>query len=128
MTEKILDTLFRYKWLLLLPPLLIPLIVTPLAFILTVSYETRAAIWVERPTYLRTTGDDTGRLTTPAQSQGARLVELLRSRSFLMDIAQQTPLAPLVGTTKGEDKITAAVEKGLTITPNGNNLVVITFE
>jgi len=95
---------------------------------LSVTYETRAAIWVDRPSYLRQANDDYGRITTPAQSQGARLTELLRSHTFLMDVAAQTDLAPLIGSTKGEDRIQAIVDKGLLVVPNGNNLLVVTFE
>jgi uncharacterized protein involved in exopolysaccharide biosynthesis len=128
MIAKVLDTFLRHKWLMLLPPILIPTIATPILVMFSVSYETRAAIWVDRPAYLRQTNDDYGRMTTPAQAQGARLNELLRSRTFLMDVAAETPLAPLIGSTKGEDKILAMIEKGLLVAPSGNNLLVITFE
>lgn len=128
MIAKLFEAYFQRMWLFLIPPILMPLVVTPAAFFLSVSYETRAAVWVERPSYLRSAADDVGRLTTPAQSQGARLTELLRSRTFLMDVASQTPLAPLVGSTKGEDRIMATIEKGLVIAPSGTNLLAISFE
>jgi len=128
MVARVLDTFFRHKWLILLPSILIPVIATPILVHLSVRYETRAAIWVDRPAYLRQADDDYGRLITPAQSQGARLNELLRSRTFLMDVAAQTPLSSEVGTPKGEAKIQATLEKGLLIAPGGTNLLVITFE
>lgn len=128
MRTRVLEAAFRHIWLLLLPPMLMPLVVTPLAVLLTGSYETRAAIWVDRPTYFRASNDDLGRMTTPAQSQSARLNQLLRSRTFLMSVAEQTPLAPLVGSTKGEDRIHEIVDKGLLVTPSGDNLISISFQ
>ena len=55
MIARLLESFFRHKWLLLLPPLLIPLIVGPIA-LLTASayYETWIGVWVDRPTILST--------------------------------------------------------------------------
>lgn len=128
MIARLLDAFFRHKWLIIPPPVLVPLISLPAIMLWVFTYETRAAIWIERPTYLRQAGEDLGRFVTPAQTQAARLNELLRSRTFLMDVADQTPLSPLIGTTRGEDRIEALVEKGLTIAASGNNLVVVRFE
>src|SRR5262245_20374213 len=101
----------------MLPPVLLPLIVGPIALMMApVYYETWTGIWVERPTYLAY-NDDWNRYNTPAQNQTIRLSELLRTRTFLLEVAKNTPLAPLIGTQKGEQKIAETVAKGLTITP-----------
>jgi hypothetical protein len=124
---RLLDTFFRHALLLLLPPVLIPLIVGPVALYLApVYYETWAGIWVERPTYL-SYNDDWNRYNTPAQNQTGRLTELLRTRSFVLDVAKKTPLEPLTATTKGEEKIADLFGKGLVIAPNGNQLVLVRF-
>jgi uncharacterized protein involved in exopolysaccharide biosynthesis len=124
---RLLDTFFRHALLLLLPPVLIPLIVGPIALLLApMYYETWAGIWVERPTYL-SYNDDWNRYNTPAQNQSGRLNELLRTRSFLIDVAKKTPLEPLTATAKGEEKIAEIFSKGLVIAPNGNQLVLVRF-
>lgn len=127
MIGKILEALFRHKLLVLLPPVLIPLIVGPIALLTaTAYYETFAGVWVDRPTYLDYV-DDTNRYLTPAQNQANRFGELLRTRSFLVDVAGRTPLAPLVGSTKGEERIREFIGKNLSLTPAGSNLVVFRF-
>jgi uncharacterized protein involved in exopolysaccharide biosynthesis len=124
---RFLEAFFRYKLLILLPPILLPLIVGPLAILAApVYYETWAGIWVERPTYL-SYNDDWNRYNTPAQNQSGRLNELLRTRSFLLDIAKRTPLASLAGSPKGEDRIAEVMGKGLLIFPNGAQLVLVRF-
>ena len=127
MIARFFEAFFRHKLLLVTPPILIPLIVGPIALVLApIYFVTWAGIWVERPTYL-TYNDDWNRYNTPAQNQTTRLNELLRTRTFLMDIARRTSLAPLVGSTRGEEQIAEAIGKGLTIAPNGNNLVLVRF-
>src|SRR3954454_5193455 len=127
MIEKLLETFFRHKLLLLLPPIIIPLIVGPIAILKTPSYyEVNTGIWVDRPTYLSYT-DDSNKYLTPAQNQSQRMNEVLRTRAFVSDVAKATSLAPLVGTLKGDEQIQQVIGRGLTIQPNGNNLLVVRF-
>jgi capsular polysaccharide biosynthesis protein len=124
---RFLDTFFRHALLLLLPPVLIPLIVGPVAlYMAPIYYETWAGIWVERPTYL-SYNDDWNRYNTPAQNQTARLNEVLRTRSFMLEVAKKTPLEPLTTSPKGEERIAELFGKGLLIMPNGNQLVQVRF-
>jgi hypothetical protein len=124
---RFLEAFFRYKLLIVLPVVVIPLIVGPVALLFgPVYYETWVGIWVERPTYL-SYNDDWNRYNTPAQNQAGRLNELLRTRSFVLDVAKRTQLAPLVGTPKGEDKIAEILGKGIWVAPNGNQLVLMRF-
>jgi uncharacterized protein involved in exopolysaccharide biosynthesis len=124
MVVKILDTFFRHKVLILLPAVLIPLIVAPIS-LLTASayYEATAGIWVARPTYIKY-DEEASRYSTPAKEQADRLNELLRSRSFLLDVAQRTSLAPWTGSAKGEEALRNTFEKSLGMTPSNNMLVV----
>lgn len=127
MIARLLDTFFRHTLLLLLPPVLLPLIVGPVAlYMAPVYYETWAGIWVERPTYLYY-NDDWNRYNTPAQNQTGRLSELLRTRSFVLDVAKKTPLEPLTTSAKGEERISEIFGKGLVIVPNGSQLVLLRF-
>ncbi|MBI4494749.1 MAG: hypothetical protein HY690_18390 [Chloroflexi bacterium] len=127
MIAKYLETFFRHTLLLLLPPVLIPLIVGPIALLTTpVFYETWAGIWVERPAYLAYS-DDSANFLTPAQNQSERLGEALRTRAFLLDVANRTSLAPLVGTLKGEERVRKIVEDGLSAFTSGKHLLVLRF-
>lgn len=127
MIGKFVEAFFQHKGLILLPPIVIPLIVGPIALVMApVYYVTWANIWVDRPTYL-TYNDDWNRYNTPAQNQAGRMNELLRTRSFVVDVASKTSLAPLVGWVKGEEKIGEAFGKGLSIGPNGSQIVMVRF-
>ena len=125
MIAKIMEAFFRHKLLLLLPPFLIPLIVGPIALRWApVYYETWTGIWVDRPSYL-SRDDDLDRWTPPAQIQTSRLHELFRTRSFMMDVARRTSLAPLIGSTEGERKINEIVFRSFTVLPSTRSLFTI---
>jgi uncharacterized protein involved in exopolysaccharide biosynthesis len=127
-TTKILEAFFRHKLLILLPPLLIPLIVGPLALITApIYYEAWTGVWVDRPQYLAFTQAGWSVYLTPAQNQANALHEQLRTRTFMMDIAKRTQLAPLVGNQRGEDRIRTIFLQGLSVTPNGDHLLVLNF-
>jgi uncharacterized protein involved in exopolysaccharide biosynthesis len=127
-TTKILEAFFRHKLLLLLPPFLIPLIVGPIALMSApIYYESWAGVWVDRPQYLAYTQAGWNTYLTPAQNQANALNEQLKTRSFVMDIAKRTQLAPLVGNARGEDRILKVFTDGLAITPNGDHLLVLRF-
>jgi hypothetical protein len=127
MILRFLDTLFRYKWLLILPPLLIPLVVGPIAMILAPSYyETTAGIWVDRATYLKST-DDFNIYISPVQNQINRMTDLLRTRTFVLDIASRTPYADAVKTPAGEDAFRRVFFKGFAMFPSGERVLTIRF-
>jgi uncharacterized protein involved in exopolysaccharide biosynthesis len=126
MIRKLLEAFFRHKLLLLLPPLLIPSIVTPIAFMTTPPvYETAVGVWVDHPAYLNYK-DGLNPWTSASVSQSARLGELLRTRAFLVDVARRTTtLAPFVGTTSGENRITDLMGRSIGMSANGDHLLVI---
>ena len=128
MTTRILEAFFRHKLLVLLPPLLIPLIVGPLALLSApVYYEAWAGVWVDRPQYLAYSQNGWNQYLTPSANQANRLGEALRTRSFMDDIAKRTQLAPLVGTQKGEDRIQKIFADGFTMATSGDHLLVLHF-
>lgn len=127
MIGKLLEAFFRHKLLILLPPLLIPLIAGAIAFRTSrPTYESWAGIWVERPTYLKL-DDEINRFNTPAQIQSDRLGQMIRTRSFLIAVAQRTTLAPLVGSEQGEEEMQRLLQRDLAIFTNGANLVSIRY-
>jgi hypothetical protein len=127
MIVKFLEAFFRHKWLLILPPLLIPLIVGPIALLnASTYYEAGAGVWVDRAAYLNA-NDGFNSYLTPAQNQANRLTDMLRTRSFVMSIASRTSLAPLVGNEAGERAIERIFYKGFSMAPSGERLLVLRF-
>ncbi len=126
MIRRLLEALFRHKLLLILPPLIIPGIVTPIAFLYTPPvYETAVGVWVDHPATLDYK-DGFNPYITPANNQAARLGELLRTRAFLLDVAQRTTtLAPLVGTPSGETRIAETIQRSVAIGANGGDHLLV---
>jgi uncharacterized protein involved in exopolysaccharide biosynthesis len=122
-----LEAFFRHKWLIVLPPLLVPLVVVPLAILLSAArYEASAGVWVDRPTYL-VNRDDLDRYATPSQLQASRLYELLQTNSFRSEVARQTSLAPLTATTRGEEELRRVLGRDFSVSTDGTHLVVLRF-
>jgi hypothetical protein len=127
-TAKIFEAFFRHKLLVLLPIFLIPLLVGPIALMSApVYYEAWTGVWVDRPQYLSHSQSGWNQYLSPAQNQANALNEQLRTRSFTMDIARRTQLAPLIGSQRGEDRIATIFNQGLAITPSGEHLLIIHF-
>jgi uncharacterized protein involved in exopolysaccharide biosynthesis len=125
--QKVLETFFRHKLLLLLPPVLITAIVAPLSILTApMYYESWTGIWVDKPTYL-SYSNDWNQWLTPAQNQAGALTEMLRTQSFLTDVAKRTSLAALTNTQRGLDRAQATITDGLTVYPTGTHLVVLRF-
>ncbi|MBV9601241.1 MAG: hypothetical protein JOZ87_30890 [Chloroflexi bacterium] len=115
MIRKVLEAFFRHKLLVLLPPFLIPAIVTPIAImVFPPQYASATSIWVDRPSYLDYK-DTAGPFTSPVQTQSSRLADLLHTRAFVDDVASRTSLASLVGSPAGEQRIADLITKGVTI-------------
>jgi uncharacterized protein involved in exopolysaccharide biosynthesis len=128
MIGKILETVFQHKLLLLLPPVLIPLIVGPIALVTApVFYEAYVGVWVDRPAYLNTNASDWNNYLSPAQNQSNRLGELLRTRQFLVDVVGRTSLANVVGNDRGEQRVRDMLASDLGIFPSNNHLLVMRF-
>jgi uncharacterized protein involved in exopolysaccharide biosynthesis len=125
--EKIIEAVFRYKWLLIVPTVLITAIVTPLTIMTAPAlYESHAGIWVDRPTYLAYS-DNWNQWASPAQNQTSRLTELLKTQSFIVDVAKRTSLAPLTSTSRGMERIQLILSQDLVLSPIGTHLVAVYF-
>src|SRR5438067_2690893 len=99
----------------------------PFAFLLVRPYyETVAGVWTERPAYVPIT-DESSRFVTPAQLQQARLNELLKTRSFLEDVAKRTSLAPLVTSNDPaqRENVVVYLQRAIFPLPSGNKLLGI---
>lgn len=125
MIARFLETFFRHKLLILLPAIITPLVVIPFAFALVKPYyETWAGLWVERPAYVPS-GEDYSRYITPAQNQQGRLVELLKTRSFVEEVARKTSLAPLLESSEGRDEVFEYLQRAIAPLASGNKLLNI---
>jgi uncharacterized protein involved in exopolysaccharide biosynthesis len=114
--RKVLEAFFRHKLMLLLPPFLIPGIVTPLAVLANPPvFETAVSVWVDHPAYLNYKDDTTNAWVTGVQTQASRLGELLRTRAFVTSVAGRTSLAPLVGSPIGEARLNDLIARGVTV-------------
>ena len=127
MIARFLETFFRYKFLILLPFFVTPLIVVPFSFLLVKPYyETTAGLWVERPSYVPSTDDaNWNRYITPAQNQVTRINELLKTRSFTDDIARRTSLGPLLDTPDGRDSAFEYLGRVIYPVATGSKLMTI---
>lgn len=115
MIRRLLEAFFQHKLLLLLPTVLIPGIVGPIAFLyIPPAYETTVSVWIDRPAYL-TNKDGTSAWITAVQAQSGRLSELLRTRAFVADVVKRTSLAPLLQSAAGEARITDLITHGVSI-------------
>jgi hypothetical protein len=122
---KFVETFFRHKLLLLLPPLLISAVVTGYTLVSgPVYYESLTGVWVDRPAYLASSNTDWNTYVAPSVNQSTRLNELLRTQNFVNDVARRTVLAPLLSSPKGQDRISQLIAGGLTMTASGHLLVL----
>jgi len=95
--RRYVDTARRYRWFILLVLALTWLPGAALAFVeYTTSYEADATIWTQRTSqqFATTSAQDPGLTTfvTPASEQAGVLIQLLQTRSFLLQIVQRTSL------------------------------------
>jgi uncharacterized protein involved in exopolysaccharide biosynthesis len=125
MIRRVLEALFRHKLLLVLPPILIPLVVTPIVVLTAPTvYDSYVTIWVDHPTYLNYQ-DGTNPWITPAMAQTNRLSELLHTRPFEMDVARRTSLAPLIGSDVGEARIDDLLTHTISLLRPGDHIVMV---
>jgi len=102
------------------------MIVAPIAYMtMPVAYESVVGVWVDRATYLDPRAQN--QFVSAAQAQSSQLTELLHTRSFMVDVAQRTSLAPLLSSKAGEGRVADLLDKGVTVTavPNGTHLLAI---
>ncbi|HLZ31291.1 MAG TPA: hypothetical protein VKV73_28575 [Chloroflexota bacterium] len=115
MIRKLLEAFFQHKLLLLLPPILIPAVVVPIAVMTTPpTYETSVSVWIDRPAYL-SNKDGTSAWVSAVQTQAGRLSELLRTRAFVADVAGRTSLAPLLNSVAGQARVADLMTRGVTV-------------
>lgn len=115
MLRKLLEAFFRHKLLLILPPVLIPGIVSPIAVLsMPPVYETTVSVWIDHPPLLNY-NDGTSSWVSGVQNQSSRLSELLHTRAFMSDVASRTSLAPLVDSAAGQQRLADLIARDVAI-------------
>jgi uncharacterized protein involved in exopolysaccharide biosynthesis len=125
--ERVLEAFFRHALLIVLPVVLIPLDVTAWVLSTPPQYEAQAGIWVERPTYLNLSSDELTRYLPPATVQRNRLVELLRTRSFVSAVVSGTPLEDLFSEAAGAAELDQLFARDFDAVQSGDHLLVLQF-
>jgi hypothetical protein len=127
MIEKILEAFFRHWVLIILPLVVIPMDVVAWVFSVPPQYEAQAGVWVERPTYLAYTGDELTRYIPPATAQRNRLLELMRTRSFVTAIVAGSPLEYMLTSANGGGEMDQIFNRDFEVIQNGDHLLLIKF-
>src|SRR5579859_7654652 len=126
MIRRFLEALFRHKLLLLLPPVLIPGVVTPIVVASApITYDSYVTVWVDHPSYLNY-NDGSNPWVTPAQVQVTHMSELLSTRPFEMDVANRTSLAPLTQSNAGQGQIDDVFKKTISLIRPSDHIIVVT--
>jgi uncharacterized protein involved in exopolysaccharide biosynthesis len=126
MIGKVMEAFFRHAVLIVLPLILLPLVAAAAVLATPPQYEAEAGIWAERATYLNYS-DDVNRFVSPALNQRNRLVELMRTRSFVDGIVDRTKLASLASTAAGARQLDDVFARDFDVIVNGDHLLVIRF-
>jgi uncharacterized protein involved in exopolysaccharide biosynthesis len=124
---KFLEIFFRHKFWFVVPPLLVTIVASVITYVTSpLMFVSSAGIWVDRPTYL-TYSDNWNSWASPAQNQTSRLTELLKTQTFVVDVAKRTSLAPLTTTQRGLERIDLILAQGFGVLPVGTHLVTVSF-
>jgi capsular polysaccharide biosynthesis protein len=124
MAMKPLIVAARYKWLLLVPFL----VILPIALALmllgnTHKYTSLSKVWVEQSTLVPTLPTADNQFQTPAQNRASDLTELLATDSFTLDVAHRAGFP--VDTDAQKGAALAAVRAGTSVFAEGQHLVDI---
>ena len=121
MKQRAAEILFRYKVLILLPML----VILPLTMILAsqpkdAEWQSFGVVWVDqyRPLY-----QDERLGYTPAASQAALLNDFLRTRTFTLNVAQQTQLAELLDGGANDEAIIHRIWESVRVYPTSNSFI-----
>lgn len=121
MRQRAIEILFRHKFLLLLPflvivPLTLAIAVRPVAQ----KWQTVAGVWVDPPPALV---NDNRLGATPAINQAQLLNDFIHTRSFAETVLQQTDLAPSLANQRSADRVVAKFQSSVLATASGNSFV-----
>lgn len=133
--RRLLEALFRRLGRVLLLLVLLPLIGFAIGFKMPRMYESVASIWaVQRYVVIGATGAESDLLATPAQTQTDALTELLQTRVFDLEVANQTHLADTLdpatraNPSLRDDALVAEISSHVQVKDVGTNLFTVTYD
>jgi capsular polysaccharide biosynthesis protein len=121
MKQRAAEILFRRKFLLLLPfVLIVPLTVLIALRPTTPQWTSSTNIWVDqyKPLY---TDERLG--WSPAANQAQLLTDFIRTRTFARSVLQQTSLAPMLADPRTEDQAVAELQRSVRVFPTAGSFV-----
>lgn len=131
---KVLEILFRNKWR-LIPLLLVPIVLGgAIAFLLPRTYQSTARLLAgQRYAVLGATGLESDLQSSPAMTQAAALTDLLQTRTFCLDVANQTDLPNHIGVVRSEknqlqDALYNEISTHVQVTTIGYRLYEVSYE
>jgi uncharacterized protein involved in exopolysaccharide biosynthesis len=135
--HRTLEAIFRRPIRLLALIVLIPLASIAVVYFFTPrTYQSTASLWaLHRYEVIGATGSESDLTSTPAQTQATALTDLLQTRTFALAIAHGTDLAStldlaqdvLANPQRLNDALFGEISKYVIATPQGSNLIVITY-
>jgi capsular polysaccharide biosynthesis protein len=119
---------FRHPFTLILPAILIPVIVVFAVRSLASSYQSSATIYVGN-SYVTLPSSSGSPFLSPAQNLGSSINDYLKSRSFVLGMAEQTdmPKTYAKGTGGVADLMVARIIAGLSLTAVGSRTLSVTY-
>lgn len=123
MKQRAIEILFKRRFLILLPLL----VIMPLTIALALrpkeaKWEVYSVVWVDQYKELY---EDARLGNTPGPNQAQILKSLIRTRTFARTVLEQTPLAPRLATPSGELDAIGKFWRSVQTLPNDNSFITL---
>jgi capsular polysaccharide biosynthesis protein len=126
--RKLVEAAFRKSWLLLIPPIVVPILVVLLVHPAK-AYASSVGAWVTSPSEAVDAGSlsrITDPLTTPAKRQQKVFDDLMRTESYREAVAIEAGLVTASATSAEKSFAAREIATHVTISATGDNLVRVT--
>lgn len=132
--RRALEAIFRRPTRFILLLVLLPIIGFAVGYALPRTYQAQASLWaMQRYSVIGATGTEADLLATPAETQATALNELLQTRTFALEVANQTHLAdtldPAVRADPNtrDDALVQAITGRVIVQAQGTNLFTVNY-
>lgn len=130
MTRSYLETVFRHKYIVIMPILIGFLVGAVVSLQVPRSYEAAATLWTDTAVPNESTVGTTGGQSPPSAGQVLLLNQLLQTRSFMRSVVNASPLADEYAAldSLNRDRLLWAVAATITTSTPGPQLVSMSVE
>lgn len=132
--RRALEALFRRPARFIVLLVLLPLIGVAIGFALPRTYQAQASVWAnQRFAVIGATGTEANLLATEAETQATALNELLQTRIFALEVANQTDLASTLSPSvrhdplQRDDALVQEISTHVQVVAQSTNLFTITY-